>query len=282
VVVTEGTCDWEWDESLYAGSAAFYPSGRMPYPPGVADALRAELSLDGSGRLLDVGCGPGSLTLVVADLFEEVLGIDADHDMIETARQQAARAGVRNARWQVMKAEDLSEALGTFRAVAFAQSFHWLDRLSVAGRARALLEREGACILVHATTHEGVISERLLAHPRPPRDEIADLVKRYLGPVRRAGRGSLPSGTPSGEDAVMEEAGFADRTRVEVSGGDVSERGEDDIVASIFSLSSSAPHLFGAELGNFESDLRSLLRRTSPTGYFSEERGAIALDVWRQ
>jgi hypothetical protein len=25
---------WRWDESLYAGSAAFYSVGRLPYPAG--------------------------------------------------------------------------------------------------------------------------------------------------------------------------------------------------------------------------------------------------------
>jgi hypothetical protein len=45
--------DWNWDETLYAGSAAHYAIGRMPYPAAVADVIRDELSLDGRGRLLD-------------------------------------------------------------------------------------------------------------------------------------------------------------------------------------------------------------------------------------
>lgn len=55
-----------WDETLYSDSAAYYPHGRMAYPPELPSALREELSLDGRGRLLDVGCGPGSLTLLLA------------------------------------------------------------------------------------------------------------------------------------------------------------------------------------------------------------------------
>lgn len=31
---------WTWDESLYAGSAAFYAAGRMPYPPELVEAMR--------------------------------------------------------------------------------------------------------------------------------------------------------------------------------------------------------------------------------------------------
>ena len=51
--------DWAWDPTLYEGSAPHYAVGRMAYPPALADALRDALGLDGSGRLLDVGCGPG-------------------------------------------------------------------------------------------------------------------------------------------------------------------------------------------------------------------------------
>ncbi len=78
-MVPEG---WEWDPSLYAGSARYYSRGRLPYPPVVGAALRSELALDGTGRLLDVGCRPGSLTLVLAELFDEVVGVDADAGMM--------------------------------------------------------------------------------------------------------------------------------------------------------------------------------------------------------
>ena len=57
--------DWEWDPSLYTGAAEHYANGRFGYPAGLADALAAHLPAR-PGRLLDVGCGPGSFTLEVA------------------------------------------------------------------------------------------------------------------------------------------------------------------------------------------------------------------------
>jgi cyclopropane fatty-acyl-phospholipid synthase-like methyltransferase len=50
--------EWSWDPTLYAGAAAFYTRGRVANPQALAQRLAAALSLDGSGRLLDVGCGP--------------------------------------------------------------------------------------------------------------------------------------------------------------------------------------------------------------------------------
>jgi SAM-dependent methyltransferase len=269
-----------WDELLYAGSAPYYARGRLPYPPELADTLREQLELDGTGRLLDAGSGPGSLALLLAPLFAEVVGIDADAEMVAEAGREARRLGVRNATWLHLRAEELPAALGTFRAVAFAQSFHWMDRPRVAAAVFAMLEPGGTLVHVHATTHRGVPGDDELRHPRPPRDEMAKVVQSYLGPVRRAGRGTLPGGTPSGEDEIVRAAGFRDERLLDVGGGRVFERSEDDVVASVYSLSSAAPHLFGDRLGEFEADLRALLRRTSPDGRFSERAREIALELW--
>lgn len=272
---------WEWDETLYAGSAAYYAQGRMRYPPELADALRDELSLDGSGRLLDVGCGPGSLTLLLAPLFAEAVGVDADRDMIAEAEREAERLGIANVTWVRLRAEELPAGLGTFRVATFAQSFHWMERERVAATVREMLEPGGAWVHVNATTHEGVVGAEGLPAPKPPRDGIRELVRAYLGDARRAGAGSLPDGPPSGEEDVMLAAGFPSPRRLEVACGGIVERSEDDVVASVFSLSSAAPHLFGGRLAEFGSDLRELLRATSPTGRFAERHRDIELVVWR-
>jgi trans-aconitate methyltransferase len=57
------------------------------------------LGLDGSGRLLDVGCGPGSLTLLLAPWFEQASGVDADPDMLAEAERLAAQSRIGNIEW---------------------------------------------------------------------------------------------------------------------------------------------------------------------------------------
>ncbi|WP_421741541.1 class I SAM-dependent methyltransferase [Cellulomonas sp.] len=265
---------WEWDRSLFAGTAAHYLVGRMPYPRELADALRDALGLDGTGRLLDVGCGPGSLTLLLAPLFAASVGVDPDPGML---REAARVAGFAPVEWRELRAEDLPADLGTFRVVVFAQSFHWMDQPLVADHVRAMLDAGGAWVHVSAMTHRGVDGDVPLPHPRPPWDRIDRLVAEYLGPVRRAGRGTLPDGTRGGEEDVMRAAGYQGPERLVVARNEVVERTTDDVVAAVLSLSSSAPHLFDERLGSFESDLRELLGE----GPFSEQVHDIAVAIWR-
>lgn len=144
-----------------------------------------------------------------------------------------------------------------------------------------MLSPDGRWVHVHATTHQGVAGDDPLPYPRPPWERIDDLVASYLGSVRRAGQGSLPAGTRGGEEEIMRQAGFTGPTRIEVDGGLVVDRGIDEIVSAVFSLSSSAPHLFADQLPTFEADLRRLLSEASPSGRFAERRREIAVVVWR-
>ncbi|GAA3846039.1 class I SAM-dependent methyltransferase [Saccharothrix violaceirubra] len=270
---------WQWDSSLFAGSAAYYARGRIAYPTALVDTLATAAGLDGTGRLLDVGSGPGSLTLPLSHLFREAVAVDADAAMVAEGARIAAREGITNIRWVHLRAEDLPAGLGTFRLVTLAQAFHWMDRATVAAAVRAMLSPDGVCAHVHATTHEGVEDDGL-PHPRPPHAGIGDLVRRYLGPVRRAGQGTLPEGTADGEAGIYEAAGFTHDRHFEVPGRVVT-RSVDDVVAAVFSLSGSAPHLFGDDLPAFEEELRGLLRTTAADGVFSERVREIGVDLWR-
>jgi len=140
---------WEWDDTLFAGSAAYYERGRLPYAPGLADELADALKLDGRGRLLDVGCGPGTVALGLAHLFGEIVGVDPDGEMIAEARRAAAAAGVSHSaqRWVQARAEDLPAGLGTFTVATLGSSFHWMDRNLVAATIKDMLEPGGT--LVH-------------------------------------------------------------------------------------------------------------------------------------
>jgi SAM-dependent methyltransferase len=277
---------WTWDPSLYEGSASHYVRGRVPYPTALTDLLVTELALDGRGRLLDVGCGPGSLTLHLAPHFDQVVGVDADEQMLVEGARQAAAAGISNVEWVHARVEELSPSLGRFRVVTLAQSFHWMDRQRVAGLIGQLLQEDGVLGFVHAATHQGVEGTAPLPHVRPPWRQVEALLIEYLGQERRAGSGYRQVDRVSeGEGGQLEArifraTGFNGPTRLEVPGR-VVNRSEDEVVASVFSLSYAAPHLFDDRIESFEHELRTMLGQVSPTGQFSEEMGEIAVDLWR-
>ena len=89
--------DWVWDQTLFDGTAGYYRQGRKPYAPALADALAEHLHLNGRGRLLDVGCGPGTVALLFAHLFEDVIGLDPDSGMLAEAQRAAAEERIINA-----------------------------------------------------------------------------------------------------------------------------------------------------------------------------------------
>ena len=178
--------DARWNPTLYQGSAKFYRRGRLPYAPGLAEALAKALSLDGRGRLIDVGCGPGTIALTMSNLFEEVVAIDADPDMVAEVSAEARRLGISDVRSIHLRAEELPAGLGSFRVATFAQSFHWMDRVKVAGTMKEMLESPGgALVQIYAYSVAGVEPDGPMPQPLPPRGEIAALIDRYLGSDHR-------------------------------------------------------------------------------------------------
>ena len=116
------------DPVLYQGTAWYYSRFRPVYPAALVTVLRDKFGLDGTGRLLDLGCGPGPVAIRLAYLFEHVVAMDPEPEMLAEGRASAERAGVSNIEWIAGGSEDLLVALGTFRLVTMGNSFHWMDR----------------------------------------------------------------------------------------------------------------------------------------------------------
>ena len=164
------------------------PAGR-PTRRSSRPSSTEELGLDGSGRLLDVGCGPGILTVRLAHLFEEAVGLDPDAAMLAEGRRAAEERGITNIRWVQALAEDLPAAApGPYRLVTFGQSFHWTDEARVAEAVYDMLEPGGALALIVHTV-EGRPGPPSPGPPPIPHAEIKALVEKYLGPTpaRRPG-----------------------------------------------------------------------------------------------
>ena len=73
-----------------------------------ARVLRSCLDFDGA-NVLEVGCGDGRLTRLYAARAANVLGIDPEEESIATARAESPPDLAERVRFEVGKAEDLSE-----------------------------------------------------------------------------------------------------------------------------------------------------------------------------
>jgi SAM-dependent methyltransferase len=256
-----------YDPTIYLGAAGHYRSGRPAYSPELEDVLTRELGLDGSGRLLDAGCGPGVLTVRLAHLFGQAVGLDPDAGMLAEGGRAAEESGITNIRWVRGVAEDLpAVAPGPYRLVTFGQSFHWTDEERVAETVYDLLEPGGAlALVVHTVT----------GRPRPPdpgvpaipHDEIRALVAKYLGSTRRAGQGTSPQRSHRFED-VLVRTRFGAPQQLFVPGLPDLLRDSESVLSGYLSMSYSAPHLFGDRLDDFAGEARALLADRSAEGVF--------------
>ena len=270
-----------YDPTIYMGTAKYYARGRPPYSRELVSTLTAELGLDGSGRLLDVGCGPGTLTIELAASFDEAIGLDPDADMLSEAMQRAADLGTENVRWVRALAEEIPNLdLGEFRLVTFGQSFQWTDREHVAEAVYELLEPEGAIALVVHTV-EGRPAPTGPGHPPIPHDAIRGLIDRYLGVRRRAGRGFASPPSDRYEDALARTRFGSPDVMFAEGRGDVVQD-IDGVLANYYSMSFCAPHLFRDRLAAFEAEMRAELAARSPSGMFWDWPGDTEILIARK
>ncbi len=265
-----------YDPTLFEGAAAHYRYGRPPYSPRLEAVLTEELGLDGGGRLLDGGCGPGILTVRLAHLFEEAVGLDPDAAMLAEGRRAADERGIGNIRWVQAVAEDLPQAApGPYRLVTFGQSFHWTDEARVAEALYDMLEPGGALALIVHTVEDRPTPPSP-GPPPIPHAEIRALVEKYLGPTRRAGQGVPPVRAHRFED-VLVRTRFGVPRALFVPGIPDLLRDSESVLSGYLSMSSSAPHLFGDRLEDFATEVRELLAARSPGGIFWDWPGDTAV-----
>ena len=264
---------------LYSGAAAHYLRGRPPYSAQLADTLARELGLDGDGTLVDVGCGPGTLAVALAPLFDRVIGIDPDPDMLDHAEQHARAAGRRGIEWCNANAEDISDlALPPARIVTFGQSFHWTRRDVVTDAVYELLTPGGSIVLV---AHD--IDTRPApagpGDPPIPDAEVQDLIARYLGPDYRERHRSAHWAPSDRYEPALAATRFGFARTVHAPGHEDLTRDVDGVISGYLSMSYAAPHRFASQLDRFVAELRVLLAARTPTGRFWDWPGDTALII---
>jgi SAM-dependent methyltransferase len=172
----------------------------------VAAALRA------GGALLDVGCGFGAPTLMLAEAFGQarVTGCDFHDASIVAARKAAAEAGLADrVRFEVATATQAPAVEGGYGLVVFVDSLHDLgDPVGALARARALLASDGAVLLV-----EPAAADRVADNLHPVGRMFYAVSTMFCTPTALAQEGTA-LGTLAGPAVLAEVAAAAGLSRV--------------------------------------------------------------------
>ena len=112
-----------WSSAAYNASANFVPA--------LATKVVSYLHIQTADRILDIGCGDGSLTSEIAQVCSqgEVLGLDASQSFIETAREKYSKPNCNFQHQDCTRLEQCTAAVdGSWDRVFSNAAMHWILR----------------------------------------------------------------------------------------------------------------------------------------------------------
>jgi SAM-dependent methyltransferase len=240
----------------FAATAAYYHR-RAPYASEAIAFVAETFALDARARVLDLGCGPGTLSVPLAAMAGEVVALDPEPQMLDEARRAAVAAGRDNIRWVCARAEDLPADVGRARLATMGQSFHWMDRDAVLARLGEVVEPGGGLAVVNPGKRR----------PQESWEPAAEaMIARFLGPRQPRTTGSPepehePALRRSTHFSRFETHAFATRLTRDVA----------SVIGAVYSLSYASRPRFGDRAAEFEAALTEALLAQNPSGRFHEE-----------
>jgi len=213
--------------------------------------------------LLDLACGPATVTFALADRFAEVWAVDQERESVEFGAQKAAAAGIDHIRWINGRAEDV-ELPSEFDLVTIGTAFHRLDRAAVADNVMRWLRPGGSVALLWTTTpNQGSAPWQLV---------VTDTMVRWM--ERSDATDRLPSNladhlTQLSDDDVLRAAGFEVDGRYEFTR--VHDWTIPELCGFMYSTSLLSQSVLGDKVPEFEADMRDQLLAVEPSGVFPQE-----------
>jgi SAM-dependent methyltransferase len=244
----------------FASTVDFYSRYREPYPATFFKTVAMRLALRGSESLLDVGCGPGVLTMGFAPFVGHGIGLDPEPAMIEAASTAAAATGL-PVSFLAGRIEEFTTA-DRFDIVTIGRALHWLDRNAALPVLERIVSDSGRILICGASSVE---------HPSAPWVKTYnDVCRCYVLDADKAGEARYrldPKGWFTG--SRFEQAGI-----VEVA--ETREVAISDLVGRALSKSNTSPAKLGDRRSAFEAEITAALEPFAHQGVLEEQIVACA------
>jgi ubiquinone/menaquinone biosynthesis C-methylase UbiE len=143
---TYGTPDDAPPTQYFSGFADDYARFRPSYADAAIDAVLE--GVDPPARVLDVGCGTGISTRLLAARGARVIGIDPSNDMLAEARRAKTPSGGGTTDYHLGTAEETGQPSASRDVVVCAQAFHWFDAERALKELHRVLLRGGRLALM--------------------------------------------------------------------------------------------------------------------------------------
>ncbi|WP_051319858.1 MULTISPECIES: class I SAM-dependent methyltransferase [Planktothrix] len=243
---------------LYQGAAEYYARHRTKYPSSLFEKLDQLFKLNGRGRLLDLGCGPGIIAIPMSDRFEEVVAIDPDPEMVKVCQQEAQSCGIHNILSLQKKAEDIDTTWGQFKLATIGRAFHWMDREAVLQRSYDRLSTDGGIAII--STDEDPWRSDL-----PLEKATIKVVKKWLGESRKTGTQGLPD-IP--HEDLVERSSFPDYAVYKLKFEQLWTI--PNYIGYLYSTAFCLQSFLQNNIENFERELTETLLKIEPSGQFNQ------------
>lgn len=214
-------------ERPFRTAASYYARYRPAYPLELIARLAQAARIDRSARVLDLGCGPGSLSIPLAAHAGEVVAVDAEPEMLVELRPVAPP----NLVAIQARAEEVDASWGSFRLVTAGKAFHRFET-------QLVLARLAAITPALALVADEISSSE--AHTLRIAAELIDDPPRHVHPPRYA---ELLSSSAFSEVEVISVA--AERTWT-----------HDELIGWAYSTAAASPERLGTRAADFERRVR--------------------------
>ncbi|MEH2338666.1 class I SAM-dependent methyltransferase [Nostoc sp.] len=145
-IISYSSTDLEQRKNWYSPAAKAYNKARPRYPQDLIQQVVEVAQLSTDSKILEVGCGPGTATVAIAQLGCSMICLEPNPDFFQLAQhncQPDSNVEIQNTSFEEWKLKPFE-----FDAVLAATSFHWISPEVGYPKAANALQENGYLILL--------------------------------------------------------------------------------------------------------------------------------------